>query len=95
MLIVESAAFTCHARYPAGKTYAITLGQIGRAALVRLKSVPVHRDGAFKARVRVPTMASPGGSFIVIRGSLFDRCKDTVRESCAGYSAPLRVLPPT
>jgi hypothetical protein len=92
-LTVESAPFTCHAHYLADKTYTVTLGQVGRADPVRLKSVPVRRDGAFRTSVRIPRTASPGQSFIVVKGSLFDRCRDTA--SCAGYTAPVRVLAPS
>jgi hypothetical protein len=92
-LTVESAPFTCHAHYLVDKTYTVTLGQVGRADPVRLKSVPVRRDGAFRTSVRIPRTASPGQSFIVVKGSLFDRCRDTA--SCAGYTAPVRVLAPS
>lgn len=92
-LTVESAPFTCHAHYPPGKTYTVVLAQVGRADPVRLKSVPVRRDGAFRTSVRIPRTASPGRSFIAIKGSLFDRCRET--ESCAGYTTPLGVLAPS
>ena len=94
-LTVSSAAFACAARYPSGKTYALILGQGGRAAPLRLAVVAVHRNGAFKAKVRVPLTASPGEAYIMVRGSPFDDCRDAPSGSCAGYAVRLNILAPT
>jgi hypothetical protein len=93
-LTVSSDASACAARYPSRKTYTLSLGQVGRAAPLRLAVVAVRRNGAFKAKVRVPSTASPGEAYIVVRGSPFDDCKDTPPQSCAGYGARLTVLAP-
>jgi hypothetical protein len=93
---VFSGPFACEGRYPAGKTYTLVLAQVGRAAPIRLGARPVHRDGSFRALVRIPVDASPGESFIQAHGTLFDRpCRDTVtgQASCAGYSVGISVLP--
>lgn len=92
-LTVSSTPFVCGTRYPSGKTYTLTFGQVGRGALLRLGAVPVHRNGGFTAIVQIPSNASPGQAFIMVKGSSFDRCRDK-SESCAGYTARLQVLGP-
>ena len=94
---VVSAAFRCDGSYPAGKTYTLVLGQVGRGDVLRLGVVPVNRDGSFSADVRVPAAASPGESYIVVHGSVYDLpCQDTSSQSasCATYAAQLTVLAP-
>lgn len=92
---VSSGPFACRGSYPAGHHYLLVLGQVGRAAALDLGRFPVSRDGAFRAVVDIPRRASPGQSGVIARGSQFDRCEDTngVAASCAGYGAPVRVLP--
>src|ERR1700729_629230 len=66
-VVMSSAAFACSARYPVGKTYKITLGQVGRGPVVSLASaVPVSRDGAFRTTLHVPSTAAPGESYVVV-----------------------------
>ena len=92
---VSSSPFACDASYPVGKTYTLVLGQVGRAAPLPLGVVPVGRDGAFSADVRIPASASPGESYVLVQGSAFDRpCQDTSSQStsCASYSIRLTVL---
>lgn len=91
-LTVSSDAFACGASYRAGKTYTLTLGQVGRGSPLKLGVAPVRRDGAFKARLRIPARASPGEAYIVVHGSAFDQCNDTSSGSCAGYDVRLHVL---
>jgi hypothetical protein len=92
---VSSRPFACRGDYPAGHRYTLALAQLGRAAPLHLGIFPVSRDGAFTAVVHIPQRASPGQSYIDVTGSPFDDCEDTngVAASCAGYDAPLRVLP--
>src|SRR5439155_15457301 len=59
-LTVVAPKFACGASYPAGKTYRLTLGLVGRAAPVELGTFPVNSDGSFRAIVTIPTSASPG-----------------------------------
>jgi hypothetical protein len=92
-LTVSSEPFNCRASYRAGKTYRLTLSQEGgRGALLKLAVVPVRRDGAFKATVRIPPRTSPGEAFVIVVGSLFDQC-EAPSGSCAAYQARLSVLP--
>jgi hypothetical protein len=91
--MLSSTPFTCAAGYPRGKTYTLTLGQVGHAAPLRLGTVNVKRDGAFAASVRIPAGASPGEAYIEVTGSPFDQCTDRASGSCAGYAAHLTVLP--
>jgi hypothetical protein len=90
-VILSSTPFTCARTYPRGKTYTVTLRQVGRAAPLNLGAVRVKRDGVFAATVRIPARASPGESYIAAAGSPFDQCRDTA--SCAGYDVRLTVLP--
>lgn len=94
-MTVSSPPFACRGSYPAGHRYTLVLGQVGRGAPLALGVFPVSRDGAFTAVVHIPRRASPGQSYVVVTGSLFDQCEDTntVAASCAGYGAPLRILP--
>jgi hypothetical protein len=94
-MIVSSRPFACAGSYPAGHRYLLTLGQVGRAAPIGLGVLPVARDGAFSAVVRIPRSASPGESYVLVRGSAFDQCTDDVSStaSCAGYDARIQVLP--
>lgn len=91
---VSSPRFACRCSYPAGHRYTLVLGQVGRGAPLSLGMFPVSRDGAFMAVVHIPRRASPGQSYVDVTGSPFDQCEDTdgVATSCAGYSAPLRIL---
>jgi hypothetical protein len=92
--MLSSGPFGCPASYPRGKTYTLTLGQVGRAAPLPLESVGVKRDGAFATPVRIPAEASPGEAVIIVKGSPFDQCLDTTSSgSCAGYAVSLTVLP--
>jgi hypothetical protein len=93
-MTVSSARFPCRGSYPAGHGYSLILGQVGRAAPLGLGVFPVRRDGAFRAVLHIPQSASPGQSYIIVRGSPFDRCTDTngMAVSCAGYDAPVHVL---
>lgn len=93
-LIVSSRRFACSARYPSGHRYMLTLGQVGRAAPVRLGAFPVNRNGAFRAMVHIPRTASPGDSYVIVKGSSFDWCTHPAGGSCASYAASIRVLPP-
>lgn len=92
---VSSRPFACRGGYPAGHRYTLVLGQVGRGAPLALGLFPVSREGAFTAVVRIPQRASPGQSYVDVTGSPFDHCEDTdgVAASCAGYDAPLRILP--
>ncbi len=91
---VSSPAFACRGSYPAGHRYTLILGQVGRAAPVGLGVLPVSRDGAFSAVIRIPRGASQGQSYVIVRGSPFDDCTGTdgVSGSCAGYGAAVYVL---
>ena len=92
---LSSAPFRCAASYPRGKTYGLTLGQVGRAKPLALGTVRVRPNGAFSANVHIPADASPGESYISVTGSALDRCGNTLGRSCAGYVAPpLTVLAP-
>jgi hypothetical protein len=91
--MLSSAPFKCAASYPAGKTYTLTLGQVGRAAPLPLDTVLVDRNGAFATAVRIPAAASPGEAAIIVKGSAFDQCRDSSSGSCAGYTVRLTVLP--
>lgn len=90
---VSSPRFACRGSYPVGHRYTLILGQVGRAAPVRLGAFPVGRDGAFSAMVRIPDSASPGGSYIIVMGSPFDDCAESggAAASCAGYDVPVAV----
>jgi hypothetical protein len=94
-LTVSSPPFKCRGSYPAGHGYTLILGQVGRAASLRLGVFPVSRDGAFSVLVGIPRTASPGKSYVIVRGSQFDRCAGTkgVAVSCAGYDTPVHILP--
>jgi len=91
---VSSPAFACRGGYSAGHRYTLILGQVGRSAPVRLGVFTVSRDGAFRAVARIPRGASPGQSYVIVRGSPFDHCTGTngVSGSCAGYDATVYVL---
>lgn len=88
-VILSSVPFRCARIYPYGKTYTITLGQVGRVTPFKLGSVRAKRTGAFAAAVRIPAGASSGESYIEVKP--LDKCRDT--ESCAGYDVRLTVLP--
>lgn len=92
---MSSRGFACGSRYRAGHRYVLTLGQAGRAAPLPLGRLAVNREGAFRAVVHMPQDASPGESYIDVRGSPFDQCRGTTGEaaSCAGYDTRVRVLP--
>jgi hypothetical protein len=90
---VSSPAFRCAARYPAGTRYRLSLLLAGRGAPEPLGTVPVARNGSFRATVTVPADAPPGAAAIAVAGSLFDDCLDNQRGSCAGYSVDLTLLP--
>ena len=95
-LRVSSAPFACDASYPPGTSYRLILAQVGRAAPLPVAVVPVNGDGSFSAVVRIPASAPPGESYLVARGSAYDRpCQDTVRvaASCAGYAVRIDVRP--
>ena len=57
-MTISSAAFACDASYPAGKTYTLSLGRVGRGDSLLLGVVPVNRDGWFSADVRIPVSGS-------------------------------------
>ena len=97
IVTVSSGPFACRGSYHAGHHYTLVLGQVGRAAPVSLGVFPVSRDGAFRAVVQVPPSASPGESYLIVRGSPFDHCADTTgaATSCAGYDARVAILPRT
>jgi predicted small lipoprotein YifL len=96
-ITIWSGPFGCDASYRAGKKYGLTLSLFGRARPVDLGTVPVGRDGAFRATVQLPQTAAPGMAFIVVRGSAYDQCRaDTVNEpagSCAVYVVGFTLLP--
>jgi hypothetical protein len=92
---LSSAPFQCGGSYPAGKTYQLTLGLVGRTAPVDLGSYPVKVDGSFRATILIPSDASPGEAYIIIHGSPFDQCDDSGHGSCAGYGVGLKIIPPT
>jgi len=94
---VSSRPFACHASYPAGKTYRLMLLLVGRARPVNLGTVPVHRDGSFRAAVRMPPEAPPGEAAVKALGSVLDEpCTDTIVKSasCASYLIPFTLLSP-
>ena len=91
-IVIQSAPFACKASYPAGKTYTLHLGQVGRGARLKLGVVPVKTNGAFKATVHISSKASPGEAYIIVRGSAFDGPCQDASSSCAGYEARLHVL---
>jgi hypothetical protein len=92
-LTLASAGFiACGARYDDGKEYQLQLAFVGRRDAIDLGDVDVARDGSFTATLTVPLDASPGESYLGVRGSPFDDpCDDG--ESCAGYSVAVTVLP--
>ncbi len=89
---VSSAPFNCQGTYPAGKVYQLTLSFVGRSAPIDLGSFPVNADGSFRAIVPIPANASPGEAYIIVHGSPFDYCHDSIGQSCAGYTARLTIL---
>jgi hypothetical protein len=73
---------------PGRKACTITLGQLGRAAAMGLGTVPVHQAWSFSAQIKIPSGASPGSSYLLGKGTLFDECPTMAGEvsgSCAGY----------
>lgn len=92
---VSSAPLRCNGSYPATKTYTVMLDQMGRAGRLQLGVVPVNRNGSFSAKVRIPPDASPGPSFVIVRGGAFDgSCKEisSAYPGCSPYSVGLTVL---
>jgi hypothetical protein len=94
-VIISSAGFKCNGSYPSGKKYQLTLGLVGRSEPMDLGSYPVNANGSFNATVRIPASASPGESYVVVRGSPFDRCEESGQGSYAGYSVRLTIMPAT
>jgi hypothetical protein len=92
---VTSDGFKCSGSYPAGKTYHLTLGLVGRAAPIDLGPYPVNANGSFHATVKIPASTSPGEAYITVGGSSFDQCTDSGNGSCAAYMVQLQVLSPT
>ena len=77
--------------YPAGRAYTAVLSQTGRSRPLDTADVAGHRDGSFRAKIRIPASASPGESALSVQGSRFDSlCNDTA--SCASYRIRLTVL---
>jgi hypothetical protein len=89
---VSSGPFGCQASYPAGKTYRMVLALFGRARPMSLGTVPVNRDGSFRAVLRMPHGAPPGEAVVEALGSAYDRCVESA--SCAGYGASFTLLSP-
>lgn len=94
-VVLSSGPFACHASYPRGKTYTVTLARFGPAQPSSLGKVSVNQDGSLRATLVIPSGASPGEAYLLVEGSAFDRCADTRNGSCvSGYdSPPLRIQP--
>jgi hypothetical protein len=85
-VVLSTGPFECHASYPPGKTYKVTLGPLS------LGTVPVNQDGSFRATLVIPSNVPPRQVNLEVKGSAFDTpCKDT-RSSCAIYLSPLLTL---
>ena len=93
-VVVSSGPFGCHASYPPGKTYVITLALVGRAAPKTLRTVPVNQNGSFRTVLTIPSDAPPGEAYLTVTGSAFDKCDDTPNASCVGYTSPALALRP-
>jgi hypothetical protein len=95
VVVLSSGAFACHASYPRGKTYTVTLARFVAGGPASLGRVPVNRDGSFRAMLVIPTGAAAGEAYLLVEGSAFDKCADTRNGSCvSGYdSPPLRIQP--
>jgi hypothetical protein len=87
-VVLSSGPFECHASYPPGKTYTVTLGPWS------LGTVSVKQDGSFRAAVVIPSNAPARQVNLEVKGSAFDKpCHDT-RASCAIYISPILTLLP-
>jgi hypothetical protein len=92
---LSSGPVGCHATYPPGKTYAVTLALVGRAAPKPLGKASVKPDGSFAATIVIPPDAPPGEAYLEIKGSAFDTCNaDTHNSSCAVYASPALTIRP-
>jgi hypothetical protein len=82
-VVLSSGPFECHASYPPGKTYKVSLGPLF------LGTVPVKQDGSFTATLVIPPVVPARQVNLEVKGSAFDApCNDT-RDSCAIYVSPL------
>lgn len=88
-LVVSSGPADCDLGYGPHQTYRVKLV----APHVSSPSVSVEpaSDGHFSVELPVPAGFPRGDAFVVVTGSPFDQCDDTMTGSCAGYAATIRI----
>lgn len=84
---VSSAAASCDLGYSADHTYSLILANKG--VISKAVRALVGKDGSFSAELMVPADFPQGETYVLVKGSTYDNCKDT--GSCVGYAVSITV----